>query len=48
MCSLHPQCELSEPVIVDDNCYDTQWKRTEDCPFKLVSDYWELNKKTIK
>lgn len=48
MCSLHPQCELSETELIDDNCYGTQWKRTQNCPFKIISDNWELDKKTIK
>lgn len=48
ICSLLPQCELSETEIVDENCYNMQWRRTVNCPFKIISDNWNLDKKTIK
>lgn len=45
LCSLKPQCELSNSLIIDENCFETQWKRTIPCTFKIVSDYWQLPEK---
>ncbi len=47
ICSQLSQCALAETEMIDENCYSTQWKRETPCEFKVVSDFWELNKKTI-
>ncbi len=45
MCSLFPVCQLSEDDVIDENCFNEQWKRTKPCPFKIISDNWKLNEK---
>jgi hypothetical protein len=44
-CTLYGLCQLSIEEIVDDNCFDEQWKRENKCIFKTVSDNWKLNEK---
>lgn len=44
-CSLIPQCQLSDEELMEENCYHKQWEKTINCPFKIVSDNWQLNKK---
>ena len=45
ICTLRPQCELSEDNLVDEFCYDRQWDREIACPFKIISDNWNLKEK---
>lgn len=45
LCTLYSQCQLAEDDITDDNCFDKQWEREKDCPFKVVSDNWKLKEK---
>lgn len=46
VCTMIQLCQQdAESDITDENCYETQWKRTHTCPFKLTFDYWKLNTK---
>lgn len=45
ICSLYPQCQRALENITDEHCFETQWLRENSCPFKIISDNWELNEK---
>jgi len=39
------QSDTSGKFEINDSCYEKQWTREEKCPFTIVSNYWELDKK---
>ena len=44
-CRYFPICNRDPDFETDENCFDKQWKRTEDCPFTVVADYWSIRHK---
>jgi hypothetical protein len=45
ICGLYPICDLSETPEIDDNCFEKQWKRTNECFFSIMSDNFGLRRK---
>ena len=44
-CSLYALCQLSKEEVTDENCFNLQWEREKICPFKIISDNWQLKQK---
>jgi hypothetical protein len=44
-CRYLPICNRDPDFETDENCFDKQWKRTVECPFTIVADYWNIRNK---
>jgi len=45
VCNYIHICQNDSEIKIDDNCYGTQWLRTENCPFLVTSNHWNLKDK---